>query len=312
MSLINNYKVYGLGIRSEIEINEFEEFEQLDILGEENIINIVYSEMSSEIKHEISEGEKIQLFKNKIWFHIDKVATYCISNGNKIEVEVCENADMQLMKVYIMCSCLGFIMFQREMVAIHGGVIEMDDKAIIFTGDRGAGKSTLTTALREKGYKFISDDVAAIKFDCLPYVMPGFPYQKLCESAMDKFGYDKEKYTSFSSDKEVKYIVPAKEEFVDEERQVVAIVKLTVDDVEEVTIEELRGREKLNNIIENIYRGEYIKYLGGMNPRYFKKCLEIAKNISFYVVTRPKDKFTVNEQVELIEGQVVKVSEAVV
>ena len=89
-------------------------------------------------------------------------------------------------------------MLQRKMVAIHGGVIEMDNKAVIFTGDRGAGKSTLTTALRRKGYKFISDDVAGIKIDKVPYVMPGFPYQKLCESAMDNFEYDKEKYTQES------------------------------------------------------------------------------------------------------------------
>ena len=129
---------------------------------------------------------------------------------------------------------------------------------------------------------------------------------------MDKFGYDKEKYTSFSSDKEVKYIVPAKEEFIDEEREMIALVKLTVGDVEEVTIEEIRGSEKLNNIIENIYRGEYIKNLGGMKPKYFKKCLEIAKNIKFYVVTRPKDEFTVDEQIELIERELVGITEAVV
>lgn len=306
---LNSYKVYGLDIKSEIEVNEFEKLEHY---FKEELITISYSIMGEEIKKSILEGKTIQLEQNKIWFHIDKVATYRITNGNKIEVEVCENADMQLMKIYIMCSCLGFIMLQREMVAIHGGVIEIDDKAVIFTGDRGAGKSTLTTAIREKGYKFISDDVAAIKFDDGPYVMAGFPYQKLCKSAMDNFGYDKEKYTSFSSDKEVKYIVPAKEAFIDEERELGAIVKLTVGDVEEVTIEEIRGSEKLNNIIENIYRGEYIKHLGGMKPKYFKKCLEIAKNIKFYVITRPKDKFTVDEQIELIERELVGVSGAVV
>lgn len=227
-------------------------------------------------------------------------------------MEVCENANMQLMKIYIMCSCLGFIMLQRDMVAIHGGVIEMDNNAVIFTGDRGAGKSTLTTALREKGYKFISDDVAGIMFDKVPYVMPGFPYQKLCESAMDKFGYDKEKNTSFMSDKEVKYIVPAKEEFIYEPRKLTTIIKLTVGDVEEVTIEELKGSEKINNIIQNIYRGEYIKYLGGMNSKYFKKCLDIAKNINFYVVTRPKDQFTVDKQIELIEDKILTIEEAVI
>ena len=307
--ILNNYKVYGLNIRSEIEINEFE---KLNTILEDEVVTISYSIMDDEIKKSISEGRKIQLEKDKIWFHIDNIATYCITNGNKIEVEVCENTNMQLMKIYIMCSCLGFIMLQRDMVAIHGGVIEMDSNAVIFTGDRGAGKSTLTTALREKGYKFISDDVAGIIFDDVPYVIPGFPYQKLCESAMDKFGYDKEKNTSFMSDKEVKYIVPAKDEFINEPRKLKAIVKLTVGDVEEVTIEKLSGAEKLNNIINNIYRGEYIKNLGGMNPKYFKKCLNIAQNINFYVVTRPKDQFTVDKQIELIEAKVLELAEAVV
>lgn len=307
--VLNNYYVYGLNIKSEIEIDEFE---KLNEITNKDLVVIKYSKMNEEIKQLILEGRRIQLSQNKIWFHIDNIATYCITNGNKVEVELCDNADMKLMKIYVMCSCLGFIMLQRKMVAIHGGVIEMDNKAVIFTGDRGAGKSTLTTALRRKGYKFISDDVAGIKIDKVPYVMPGFPYQKLCESAMDKFGYDKEAFTSFMSDKEVKYVVPALDEFVYERRELVAIVKLTVGDVEEVTIEELRGSEKLNNIIENIYRGEYIKHLGKMDPIYFKQCVDIAKNIRFFKITRPANQFTVDTQIELIEGEIISINEAVV
>lgn len=307
--ILNNYYVYGLNIKSEVKI---EEFENLPLISEKDIVRITYSQMDDYIKSRIERGKTIELLKNKIWFHIDNIATYCITNGNNIEIEVCENADMQLMKVYVMCSCLGFIMLQRDMLAIHGGVIEMDNKAVIFTGDRGAGKSTLTTALREKGYKFISDDVASIKIDKVPFVMPGFPYQKLCESAMNNFGYDKEDYTSFMSDKEVKYIVPAKDQFVYEEKELTSMVKLTVGDVDEVTIEELTGSEKLNNIIENIYRGEYLKYLGGMNPQYFKKCIDIAKNIRFFKITRPANKFTVDEQIELIERELIEIKEAVI
>ena len=307
--MINNYYVYGLNIKSEIEI---EEFVKLDDINDEDVVSISYGKMSDEIKEEIKQGKRIKLGNNKIWFHINDIATYCVTDGNKIEVELCDNADMKLMKIYVMCSCLGFIMIQKKMVAIHGGVIEMDDKAVIFTGDRGAGKSTLTTALRERGYKFISDDVAGIKIDKVPYVMPGFPYQKLCESAMDKFGYDKERYTSFMSDKEVKYVVPALDEFVYEGRELVTIVKLTVGDVEEVTIEELRGSEKLNNIIENIYRGEYIKHLGKMDPIYFKQCIDIAKNIRFFKITRPANKFTVDNQIQLIERKIMSTKEAAI
>lgn len=307
--VINNYYVYGLNIKSEIEIDEFQ---KIDMISDDKIVNIKNGVMSKKIKDDILKGSKIKLSKDKIWFHIPNIATYCINNGNEIIVEVSKGADMQLMKVYLMCSCLGFIMLQRNIVAIHGGVIEMDDKAVIFTGDRGAGKSTLTTALRQKGYKFISDDVASIEIDKVPYVMPGFPYQKLCESAMDKFGYDKESYTSFMSDKEVKYIVPALDEFVYEGRELVGIVKLTVDDVNEVTIEEIRGSEKLNNIVKNIYRGEYIKHLGKMDSIYFKQCIDIAKNIRFFKITRPANKFTVNEQIELIEREIIGIKEAVV
>ena len=307
--MINNYYVYGLNIKSEIEIQEFE---KIDRIENKDIVTIRYSKMQKEIKDKISEGCNIQLFKDKIWFHINNIATYCITNGNSIEVEVCENADMQLKKVYIMCSCLGFIMLQRDLVAIHGAVIEIDNKAVIFTGDKGAGKSTLSTALRERGYRFISDDVASTKFDKVPYVMPGFPYQKLCKSAMDNFGYEKDKYISFMSDDEIKYIVPAKDKFVYEDRELTAIVKLSVGSVEEVTIEELRGGEKLNNIIENIYRGEYIKYLDGMYPKYFKQCLNIAKNIRFFKITRPMNQFTVDEQIELIERAIIGVKEAAV
>ena len=95
-------------------------------------------------------------------------------------------------------------------------------------------------------------------------------------------------------------------------KELIAMVKLEVSDVEEVTIEELRGSEKLYNIIKNIYRGEYIKYLGGMNPRYFKQCLDIAKNIKFFKIVRPVNKFTVDEQIELIEEAISGVKEAVV
>ena len=302
-----NYIVYGLKVKSDIEIKEFMKSE-----NENNDIGIVLGQVPKGIKEMISEGSRGSYSKSKVWFHIDNIATYYITDGKNVLVEPCDDPDETLLRVYLMCSCLGLIMLQREQVAIHGGVINIDGNAVIFTGDRGAGKSTLTTALRERGYKFISDDVAGIKIDKVPYVMPGFPYQKLCESAMNNFGYDKEAFTSFMSDKEVKYIVPAKDEFIYEPKELTVIVKLTVGDVDEVTIEELRGSEKLNNIIQNIYRGEYIKHLGKMDSVYFKQCIDIAKNIRFFKVTRPANQFTVDTQINLIEREIISAKEIVV
>ena len=49
-----------------------------------------------------------------------------------------------------------------------------------------------------------------------------------------------------------------------------------------------------------------------MDVIYFKQCLDIAKNIRFFKITRPANKFTVDEQIELIEGEILGVKEVVV
>ncbi|MGL5352972.1 MAG: hypothetical protein ACRDA5_06570, partial [Clostridium sp.] len=177
----------------------------------------------------------------------------------------------------------------------------INDRAVLFTGDRGAGKSTITSALRNKGYKFIADDVASTYVNEKPFVVHGFPYQKLCEDAVVKLGYDKNEYESFMGDGQRKYLIPAHNSFVEEDTVLQAIFELTVGDLEAVKIEEVRGSEKLTKIIKNIYRIEYIDKVGGVTPKIFKQCLEIAKYIKFYKITRPREGFTVNKQIELIE-----------
>ncbi|MEG1295166.1 hypothetical protein [Niameybacter sp.] len=292
------YRVYGLEIGSEIEIPEF--IVDKSIKESPNQVRICYGAMSEEIKTQIAEGRKSYMSSQDIWFYIDNIATYRITNGNLIEVEPCENCDTQLMKIFVMCSCLGFIMIQRNKVAIHGGTVVMGNKAVVITGNRGAGKSTLTTALRKKGYKFLADDVAATTLIDRPMVQCGFPYQKLCEDAMDALGYDKATCTSFEGDNKVKYIVPALEDFQEEDTPLTAICEIVASDVEAVEIEAIKGQEKLQYILKNLYRSEFLPSLG-VPTEYFKQCVQIAKSVAFYKVKRPREGFTVAEQIRCIE-----------
>lgn len=236
-----------------------------------------------------------------MWFHIKDLATYHIYNGDTIIVDPCENADQQLIKVYILGSVLGMVLLQKNIVAIHGGSIVMNNKGCVFTGDKGAGKSTLTTALRLKGYKFISDDVASINIGDINTINPGFAYQKLCDDAMVKLGYDTSKFEPFRSDFNIKYIVPALDSFVDKEVPFEALFELTVGDTDNVLIEEVKGIEKIQKLIKNVFRIEMLYYSGGVPNEYFKKCMEIAKGIKFYRITRPEGVFSVDEQIEIIE-----------
>ena len=124
--------------------------------------------------------------------------------------------------------------------------------------------------------------MAAIEIkDNIPMVKHGFPYQKLCSSAMDKLGYDKENYFSFMSDTEIKYLVDAHDDFIYEYTRLFALCELSIGDVQ---IEEIKGSEKLNKLIANRYRVEFVQAMGGISPIAFKTLLQIAKNIKFYKI----------------------------
>lgn len=294
------YKAYGLIIKSEVEIKEF-----LAISNPiKHDIEIKRTKISDDIKKKVRDGQFGGGDKNKIWFYGVNTAIYIVYDGDKIYFEELEGADTYYVNVYLTCSCMGFIMYQREKVAIHGGAIVINNKAIILTGDKGAGKSTLTTALRLNGHKFIADDVAAIDIYGMPMVNPGFPYQKLCEDSMKAMGYKREEHLSFISDKELKYVVPSIDEFVYRDTQLYGIFELTASNITEVTIEEIKGYEKLSRIQENIYRSEFFNILGGVSSDYFKKILDIAKSIKYYKITRPQNKITVEEQIKLIKEKV--------
>lgn len=291
------YKVYGLNIESEIKIQE------LVILNDEDKANIdltIYIDKMPESINIAKEQGILEGFrKNEMWFYVKGVATYYIKNGKEIVVEPYRNIDDHYIKTYILGSAFGLLLIQRNIVAIHGGTVVIDDKAIICTGDTGAGKSTLTSALRLNGAKLVADDVSAIGIKDEIMVYPAYPQQKLCGDALKKLGHNTSEFIRIDEGRD-KYAIPSKAGFISEPVKLSTIFEISVKEVEEVNINELKGSEKMNTIMKNIYRG-YVNQIVGLDRAYFRKLLRITKDINVYRITRPKDKFTVNEQIVFIE-----------
>ena len=66
--------------------------------------------------------------------------------------------------VYFVGPVVGYILRLRGVLALHASVVEIDNRAVAFMGAGGAGKSTIAASLSGKGFKVISDDVAALDF----------------------------------------------------------------------------------------------------------------------------------------------------
>ena len=290
------YMVYGLKVKSQIKFDEFIEDTNSDDIYDVEIIN---GDISEEICNKVRNGRKVFTSNHIVWFHIDNIATYVIENGNKIIVKSYDNAELKDIKSYIVGSCFGHLLYQKGILAIHGGALGINNKAIVFVGESGSGKSTLTTALRLKGLGFLSDDLAAIDLGEQISVNPGYPGQRLCKDGMDMFKYSKCEFTRIDLDKKTKYTIPVNESFIKEKTKMEAIIEISVDDTEKVKFEEIKGSEKLKLLLRNTYCLNSVKHLG-VSKEYFFKCLAVVKEIKMYKLTRPRSGFTVNEQINKI------------
>ena len=298
-----SYRIYGLNILSDIECPEVVHLQDENITYD---VVIELGKINEEIHELIAKGQRSNYTNDQMWFHISDVATYLIQQGETVTIELAENASLSMVKQYLLGSCLGMIMLQRNMIAIHGGTILFDGNGIIFTGDRGAGKSTITSALRLKGYSFVADDVSSVEVGQPHMIHPGFPQQKLCRDAAETLGYELDQYKTLMSDTQMKYLIPASESFVNHQVPLQAIVELQEsDEVNGIEVSVLSGQERLMTIYKNIYRIE-MKQCAGVNPEYFKKCVTLTKDIPVYRLKRQKGVMTVEQQIAWLEETFLK------
>ncbi len=292
------YRVYGLNVKSDIILPELITLED-DMTYNFDVIIILgdVPEHKSNLKVKF---ENYFISDNELFFHVDGIAKYYISDGHKIIIQPEQDANIDDIKTYLLGSAFGAILIQRNIVAIHGGAIMVNGKIMIFTGEMGAGKSTLTLALSLHGNKFLADDVSVIgeTKEGTAAVYPAYPQQKLCGDAMLKLGYNASKFKKINSDRN-KFALPVLDGFIKEPIQLGAIIELKVSEVDQVKIQQIWGSEKLKVIYKNIYRKEFIDDTG-LRPIYFKNFINVVKNVSLYRITRPKDIFSIERQIELI------------
>lgn len=300
------YKIYGLIVESEIFIPELIELNIIDEHTEYEIDVIVkYSDMTLQIKENISRKIHCSFTKEECWFLINNVAIYRICNGNKIFVE--SIGGQPNIKTFLLGSAFGCLLIQRDIVAIHGGTVLINNKTVTITGESGVGKSTLTSAFSCMGYKFLADDVSAISTSSDEEILvnPAYPQQKLCRDAAINLGLKIENLVRIDEGRD-KFAIPSHKNFMQEPKKLYYIVEIVVKENginNNVTIEEIIGVDKLQAIIKNIYRGEIAKVIG-IKGEYFKHIISIAKQIKYYKISRTPDLFSLQEEIKLITSQV--------
>jgi hypothetical protein len=103
------------------------------------------------------EGQFFQLaYSDGTRFVVNEAATHIW--GTVGEFQTTED-----LSTYFLGPVMGFILRRRGVTALHASAFSLDGRAIVLTGDAGAGKSTTAAALGLRGMPVLCEDIAPIE-----------------------------------------------------------------------------------------------------------------------------------------------------
>lgn len=286
------YKTYGLNITSDF---IFEELFESD--GEPEV-EILFGKTPNFIAGDTKGHTWFQAFRNNMLVEVDNIARYHICDGNKITIEPKEDTTIEAIKLYLLSVAFASLLQQRKNFPLHGSALNIDGKGIVITGNSGAGKSTLTLGLRQRGYNLVTDDVSTITFiDSQALVNPSYRLQKISQNTADQLGIDTCKLERIEGGE--KFYLPIETSMLSTPVPFAAIFELFPCDKASVEIEEINGSEKFMLLIRNTFYLQFVECLE-LSDEHFKFCAHLASKIKIFRIYRPRNEFTVEEQINLL------------
>lgn len=269
------YKAFGLTVRSPYPIAQLNTA-QCDTPD----VTIVPRDLGS-----LSRQERGGPTGDPICFRITDLATFRISGGNLIEVDVENPNDPARLGVFLMGSCMGAIIHQRGLMPMHGSCVTNGQQSILLTGDSGAGKSTLAAEFLKNGWKLITDDVSVLyDIEQRPLVQSSYPSQKLWQDALDRYERPEEDIHSlYERDNREKFGVDVARYFFDGRAPLSMVVRLLPIDGP-CTLEPMEGMTKVDQLLRNTYRLKMLEM--DKLQRHFQRCVTLSGKIPMALVTR--------------------------
>lgn len=290
------YQAFGLSISSEIFLPELQltsNFSKVDV-------SVRISDLSNLwIEFAVNDCDFI-IKENFIMFNIYDTAIFLIQNGKDVFISPYDGFEEAEVRQYLLGTCMGAILLQRNILPLHGSAIIIDGKAYAIVGDSGAGKSTLAAAFIKQGFQLLSDDVIPVRLtvENVPIVIPAYPQQKLWEESMIHFGLDANEFQPLVA-RDTKYAIPIYHHFSNKPFPLEGVFELEAADQYEITIQPINQLERFYKLFKHTYRNFFIQQAGLMDW-HFSTSAKMINHIKMFQLRRPNSHFTADKLAELI------------
>lgn len=293
----HTYRCYGLTLVSDIELPELTPAELRSVESADvRIVSGCVAPGGLVSGQQI--GPYLWVTPRQLWLQVPGVARFQIEGGDRITVEGEPGVDGDSIRVFLLGSAFGALLFQRGYLVLHGNAIRVGDQCLITVGRSGAGKSTLAAGFLQRGYSLLADDVVPIDAHCR--AVPGFPRIKLWQDTADKLGIDTAPLRRIRPHLE-KYSLPLREHFAGEPLPVRWVYLLGTHSEPDFRFEPIQGLQRFQPLRANTYR---VRFLEGMalKAEHLQLCGQLAGRIRLVQVTRPEQGFALDELIDRLLG----------
>ncbi|WP_276134902.1 hypothetical protein [Polluticoccus soli] len=279
--LPHTYWANGLRIASEFEFPELQkaDFEQFDLYVKRGVV-------PEKLDDCVYTSRYVQISPDGFLFNVQNTARYLVTNDNLIEIDEHPQSETAAVRIYALSTLFGVILHRRNLLALHASAVNVNGKAVLFSGNSGVGKSTLALGFLKKGYEVINDDISAIQFDAdsVPFVYSGYQHLKLWPSSLELYEHSAESLTKLRNSLD-KYSFPINRS-QQREYPIKAIFMLEACDEEQPRMEMLTTFQKLELLRLNTFRPALVDKLG-KRTEHFKLSSTIIGNVPVFKLFRP-------------------------
>jgi len=294
------YEAYGIIFDSDLEFAELSETVAGDSQVHLRLQNLSDDlDLRSETKWFAGDSERF-------WFRITAVGEFLIQHGTEIIVQIAVDADLALVRLFAIGSAFSALMHQRGALVLHGAVLTDEKRAVLFTGDSGAGKSTMAAMLWNRGYKVVTEDVAVLfQHDGQWLVYPGYPFMRICPDVLAPLALDISpgELTKIFTHTE-KYLLNLHDRFATAPVVLDEIVVLAKTDQPEYRHQTFDGNiDKFSIIANNTYRPHFIQSQG-LIEQHFRQCASLVGQLSVRKIVRPIAENSIYRACDFVESVV--------
>ena len=291
----HRYEAFGVTIESAFPLPELPALDDASATGAESPLDSTAADV--EIRRGTVEpvtgaddgepGRSVAVDPDGLTVTFDVLGSVRVEGGERVVVDLLDEtlASSKVLRRVIEGQILAVVLHQRGLLVLHASAVAIDDRAALFVGPQGAGKTTTAAACYAEGFDLLDDDVVAVEIDDdgRPAVRPGVPELKLYPETATALGVPVSPAEHHDAGSAKQYHYPS----VDANRTTVPLAgcyRLATGETLELT--EIPPRERFVTLLVNTYTAGLLDETE-TSPEHFQLCSSVLDAAPIQELTRP-------------------------